>query len=124
MKFLTYAALGGLCTLINLVVQWLCTSMVGLHYLLSALISFFTLLPVGFWLQKLMTFRTPPAAARIEWPRYFLTMASSLAANLALMYLLVSLLGIWYLLAAMIVAMLLLVVNFLINDRWSFAPRR
>jgi putative flippase GtrA len=124
MKFLTYATLGGLCTLINLVVQWLCTSVLGLHYLLSALISFFTLLPVGFWLQKLMTFRTPRAAAKIEWPRYFVTMAASLAANLALMYLLVSLLDIWYLLAAVIVALLLLVVNFLINDRWSFAPRR
>jgi putative flippase GtrA len=122
-KFLTYAAAGGICTLLNLAVQWLCTSVIGLHYLASAMIGFFSLTPVGFWLQKLFTFRTPQAAVKIEWPRYFVVMACSLAANLALMYLLVSRLGVWYLLAAMIVALLLLSVNFLLNDRWSFATR-
>jgi putative flippase GtrA len=122
-KFLTYAFVGGVCTLLNLAVQWLCTSVVGLHYLVSTLIAFFTLTPVGFWLQKLVTFRTPRAAAGIEWPRYFITMGSSLAANLGLMYVLVSLLGVWYLAAALIVTVVLLATNFLANDRWSFASR-
>ena len=124
MKFLTYAAVGGLVAALNLAVQWLGTSLLGLHYLASVLISFFTLTPLAFWLQKLMTFRTPRAAAPFEWPRYFLTMGSSLAANLALMFLLVSLLGVWYLLAALIVTLALLAANFLVNDLWSFAPRR
>jgi putative flippase GtrA len=123
-KFLTYAAAGGICALLNLAMQWLCTSVIGLHYLASTLIAFFTITPLGFWLQKLFTFRTPRAAARFEWPRYFVTMGSSLAVNLALMYLLVSLLGVWYLLAALIVTVALLAANFLANDRWSFAPRR
>jgi len=123
-KFLTYAMAGGICALLNLGVQWLCTSVIGLHYLVSTLIAFFTLTPLGFWLQKLLTFRTPRANAKIEWPRYFVTMGSSLAANLALMYLLVTLLGVWYLAAALIVTALLLTANFLANDRWSFAPRR
>jgi putative flippase GtrA len=123
-KFLAYAFVGGICTLLNLAVQWLCTSVVGLHYLVSTLVAFFTLTPVGFWLQKLVTFRTPRAAAKVEWPRYFATMGSSLAANLALMYLLVSLMGVWYLFAALVVTVVLLAANFLANDRWSFAPRR
>jgi putative flippase GtrA len=124
MKFLSYTAVGGSCAALNLVIQWLGTSVLGLHYLLSTLISFFTLTPVGFWLQKTITFRTPREAAPFEWPRYFVTMGSSLAANLALMYLLVSLLGVWYLAAALIVTVALLVANFLANDRWSFAQRR
>jgi len=124
MKFLVYAAAGGVCTLLSLVMQWLLTSGAGVHYLLSALIAFLFLTPLGFWLQKLVTFRTPRAAARVEWPRYFLTMGASLSAYLAMMYLLVSLLGVWYLLAAMIAALALLVANFLVNDRWSFAARR
>jgi len=122
-KFLTYALIGASCTLLNLAVLWLLTSVLGLHYLVSATISFFTLTPVGFWLQKLVTFRTPRAAAGFEWPRYFATMGSSLAANLALMYLLVSLLGLWYLGASIVVTLSLLVTNYLINDRWSFARR-
>ena len=124
MKFLRYAVIGGLCMLLNLIVLWLLTSVLGLHYLLSTIISFFALTPVGFVLQKLVTFRTPRENAPIEWPRYFATMAASFAANLALMYVLVSLLGVWYLAASVVVALLLLAANFLVNNHWSFALRR
>jgi putative flippase GtrA len=119
-KFLTYAAIGGSCTLVNLVVLWLLTSVLGLHYLVSTMISFFTLTPVGFWLNKILTFRTPREFVRVEWPRYVATMALSFGANLVLMYLLVTVLGLWYLAASLVVALTLLVVNFLANDRWSF----
>ena len=124
MKFLSYAMVGGACALLNLAALWILTTLLGLHYLLSTLIAFLGLTPLGFWLQKLVTFRTPRAHAPIEWPRYFTAMGSSLAANLTLMYVLVTLLGIWYLLASVIVTVLFLVGNFLINDRWSFAVRR
>jgi len=123
-KFLTYAAVGGTVTLLNLGVQWLCTSAIGLHYLLSAMISFGVLTPLAFWLQKLVTFRTPRANAPVEWPRYLTTMASSLAANLALMYALVSVAGLHYLAASVVVTLVLLLGNFMVNDRWSFAVRR
>lgn len=123
MKFLRYAIVGGICALLNLAVLWLLTSVLGLHYLTSTMISFLTLTPVGFWLQKLVTFRTPHSAFPFEWSRYLVTMGSSFAANLALMYLLVSLLGFWYLAASVVVTLLLLVGNFLVNDLWSFARR-
>jgi putative flippase GtrA len=123
-RFLTYAIVGGGCALLNLAVLWLLTSVLGVHYLVSNMISFLALTPVGFLLQKLMTFRTPRAAAGVEWSRYFATMGSSFAANLVLMYVLVSLLGIWYLAANVVITVLLLVANFLVNLRWSFALRR
>ena len=123
MKFFRYAVIGGVCTLLNLAVQWLLTSVVGLHYLASTVLAFVTLTPLGFWLQKVVTFRTLKSRARIEWPRYFATMGSSLAANVALMYMLVSLLGLWYLAACVVVTLALLAGNFLVNDRWSFASR-
>jgi putative flippase GtrA len=123
-KFLSYAAMGGICALLNLFVLWVLTSALGLHYLVSTMISFFTLTPVGFWLQKLVTFRTPNERARVEWPRYFTTMGTSFAANLGLMYALVSLLGLWYLAASVVVTLLLLAANFLVNQHWSFALRR
>ena len=121
MKFVSYTVVGGVVTLLNLAVLWLLTSVAGLHYLVSALISFLTLTPLAFWLQKLITFRTPRERAPIEWPRYFLTMGTSLAANLTMMYVLVSLLGVWYLAASVVVTVLFLVGNFLVNARWSFA---
>jgi putative flippase GtrA len=123
MKVLSYTAVGGFCTLLNLTVLWMLTSIVGLHYLISTMISFFTLTPVGFWLNKILTFRTRREFARIEWPRYFTTMGLSFGANLALMYVLVSMLGLWYLAASLIVTLTLLVGNFLVNDRWSFESK-
>lgn len=124
MKFLRYAFVGGVCMLLNLLVLWLLTAVAGLHYLVSTMISFFTLTPLGFMLQKVVTFRTPRERAPIEWPRYFATMAASFAANLGLMYLFVSLLGVWYLAASVLVAAALLAANFVINNWWSFALRR
>ena len=124
MKFLSYAAIGGVIALLNLAALWLLTSIAGLHYLLSTLIAFLALTPLAFWLQKLVTFRTPRERAPVEWPRYFATMGTSLAANLGLMYVLVSLLGLWYLAASVVVTGLFLVANFLVNERWSFALRR
>lgn len=122
-KFLTYSVVGGGCALLNLALLWLLTSLLGLHYLVSTMIAFFALTPVGFWLQKLVTFRTPRAAAVFEWPRYFVTMGLSLAANLSLMYVLVSLLDVWYLAASVVVTLLFLVGNFLVNLRWTFVRR-
>jgi putative flippase GtrA len=119
-KFFFYVAVGGTCALLNLAMLWLLTDVVGLHYLLSTTLAFFALTPVGFVLQKLITFRTPAAHAGLEWPRYFATMGSSFAASVVLMYALVSLLGIWYLAANVITTVLLLVANFLVNLRWSF----
>jgi putative flippase GtrA len=120
LKIISYVAVGGGVTLLNLAVLWLLTSVLGVHYLISTMISFLTLTPLAFWLQKLVTFRTPRAAAGVEWPRYFATMGSSFAANLGLMYLFVSVLGIWYLAASVLVAVALLACNFVANDRWSF----
>jgi putative flippase GtrA len=119
-KFLFYVAVGGTCALLNLAMLWLLTDVFGLHYLLSTTLAFFALTPVGFVLQKLITFRTPGAHAGLEWPRYFVTMGSSFAASLVLMYALVSVLGIWYLAANVITTVLLLVANFIVNLRWSF----
>jgi putative flippase GtrA len=83
-------------------------------------IAFASITPLGFLLNKLLTFRTPRPHAKVELPRYFAAMAASFAANLALMYLLVSILGVWYVAASLAVALVLVIVNFLTSDRWSF----
>jgi len=123
-RFATFVLVGGLCLALNTVALWILTSLVGLHYLASTMIAFFALTPLGFWLNKVLTFRTRREYAPIELPRYFSAMATSFAANLALMYLLVSVLGIWYVAASLIVAVVLVCFNFLTSDRWSFRVQR
>jgi putative flippase GtrA len=114
---------GGFCLAVNTLALWLLTSVLGLHYLASTLIAFFAITPLGFLLNKVVTFRTRREYARIELPRYFSAMAASFATNIALMYLFVSVLGIWYIAASLAVAILLVMVNFLTSDLWSFRAR-
>lgn len=123
-RFTTFVLVGGLCLALNTAALWVLTSLVGLHYLASTMIAFFALTPLGFWLNKILTFRTRREYTRIELPRYFWAMAASFAANLALMYLLVSVLGVWYLAASLVVAVVLVCFNFLTSDRWSFRVQR
>jgi putative flippase GtrA len=123
-RFAAFALVGGLCLAVNTVVLWWLTSRLGIHYLASTVIAFVSITPLGFFLNKAVTFRTRREYARIELPRYFSAMAASFALNLLLMYLLVSVLGVWYLTASLLVAAVVLIVNFLSSDRWSFRVQR
>lgn len=123
-RFAAFGLVGGLCLGLNTLVLWALTSGLGLHYLLSTVIAFSTITPLGFLLNKVLTFRTRREYAAVELPRYVAAMAASLVANIALMYLLVSVLRVWYLAASLLVAITLLVVNFLTSDRWSFRVQR
>lgn len=104
----------------NTLVLWLLVSGLGMNYLVATLLAFLTITPLGFLLNKILTFRTRREYAPIELPRYFAAMATSLGANLLLMYVLVSLLSLWYLAASVLVAATLVVANFIASDRWSF----
>jgi dolichol-phosphate mannosyltransferase len=120
LRFAAFVLVGGFCLTANTLLLWALTEGLGTHYLVSTVIAFAAITPLGFLLNKVITFRTRREYARIELPRYFVAMAASFAANLALMYLLVSALGVWYLAASLVVAVILVVLNFLTSDRWSF----
>jgi putative flippase GtrA len=123
-RFAAFVLVGGLCLAANTLVLWGLTAGLGIHYLASTVIAFAAITPLGFLLNKLLTFRTRREHARIELPRYFGAMAASFGANLLLMYLLVSVLGMWYLAASILVAVVLVIGNFLASDRWSFRVQR
>ena len=120
LRFAAFAFVGGLCLALNTLALWTLTSGLGIHYLVSTVIAFACITPLGFLLNKVLAFRTRREYARIELPRYVTAMAASFATNVALMYLLVSVLGVWYLAASAVVALMLLVANFITSDRWSF----
>jgi len=123
-RFLSFALVGGLCLGLNTLALWALTSGLGIHYLVSTAIAFSTITPLGFMLNKVLTFRTHRRHTMVELPRYIANMSVSFAVNLGLMYVLVSVLGIWYLPASLLVAAMLVVVNFLVSDSWSFQARQ
>lgn len=123
-RFAAFLFVGGVCLALNTLALWALTAGLGLHYLVSTALAFAAITPLGFLLNKVLTFRTRREHVPIELPRYLATMATSAAANLLLMYLFVSVLGVWYLASSLLVALLLVAANFLANDRWSFRVQR
>jgi putative flippase GtrA len=119
-RFAAFLFVGGICLALNTIAVWALTSKLGLHYLLSTALAFAVITPFGFLVNKVLTFRTRREHAPVELSRYMLVMGASIGSNLALMYLLVSVLGVWYVAASLLVAVLLVAFNFVASDRWSF----
>ena len=73
-RFASFVLVGGVCLVANTAVLWGLTAGLGIHYLLSTVIAFCAITPLGFLLNKVVTFRTRREHAPIELPRYFAAM--------------------------------------------------
>ena len=116
-----FLAVGGASALLNLALLWWLVSVCGVPYLVACTISFFALNALGYVLNKSITFQLGRDVRWHELWRYFAVMAASLAANLALMALLVGLCGMPYLAASVVVTLLLAAVNFAAHRELTFA---
>jgi glycosyltransferase involved in cell wall biosynthesis/putative flippase GtrA len=122
-RFVRFALVGAAMTLCNLALLALLVDGLGLHVLVACTVSFFVLNGLGYLLNKGFTFRLPPRPEWAEGLRYYAVMALSLAANLALMQLLVGGLGWHYLAASLVVTVLLAVLNYLGHAGFTFGGK-
>jgi putative flippase GtrA len=90
---------------------------VGLHYVVSSLVSFAIVTSSGYWLHSAWTF---PGVRRgsIPFARYVLTIAANLPLSIAGMFVLVDLAALSVLIAAPVVTVVLAAYNF-IGARWA-----
>lgn len=117
-----FAAVGAICFVLGTASLYLLTAVVGLHYLVSLVFSMVIVNVIGWWLNRLWTFKSRSIHVTAEIRRYFMASLLGSGATFALMALLVSGLGINYLVASVFVAVLMMLVNFLMHKNWSFAP--
>ena len=95
----TISAIGNLCILFVLV------DFFHLFYLSASIISFICSIGLGFVLQKFWTFRDNALdGVHFQVFRYVIIAVLNLAINTGLMYLLVSILGLWYMIAQIVTA--------------------
>ena len=119
-KFLRFALVGGACFLLNLVVLYVGTDVLGWHYLFSMCISIGVVTVTGWWLNRRFTFASNDAKLIAEASRYSLGSLATMALALLMMYILVSIFHIHYLLASILLAISMTLLNFLLHSRWSF----
>lgn len=115
-----FVMVGGVCFVTNLLVLYVGTDMLGLHYLLSMLFSILVANTLGWFLNRRWTFSASGLQWWTEYGRYIGVGLSSTLVSLLLMVLAVTVIGIHYLLASALVAVLMLLVNFWAHGRWSF----
>jgi putative flippase GtrA len=117
-KIARFLISGGIATIINLLVLAALTSGLGLWYLLSSACSFTISFAASFVLQKYWTFRSMEHhKIPRQLPLHLSAAFANLLVNLALMYLFVSVLGIWYVWAQLLTAALIAGESFFVLHR-------
>jgi putative flippase GtrA len=107
---------------VNLAVYALLLKGAGLHYLVSALISFLVAVTNNYWWNRHWTFRGQRGHFAYQGMRFFAVAVLALAANLVVLRLLVAG-GVGKVLAQAIAIILVTPLNFLGNKLWSFRHR-
>jgi putative flippase GtrA len=122
-RFARFTMIGGACFLGNLAVLWICTSLLGIQYLLSALISFVTTNLLGYVGNRLFAFRSIAPHRLGEAGRYYASALLSLVACMAMMKVLVEQFHWHYLAANALAGIILMLSNFALHSAWTFPAR-
>lgn len=122
-QLVRYAGVGLCCVAVNLVVLYVGTDLMGLHYLVSAGLTFAIVAPFGYWLHKYVAFRETSPVSAEQALRYLAGFAGAAVLNIAAMAILVEGLGVEYLLANVAVAAMYFMVSYAVQAFWTFARR-
>ena len=117
-----FAAVGASGYVINLAIYTALLREAGLHYAAAATCSFLVAVTNNYLWNRLWTFRHQRGHVGAQGARFFIVSALALAANLAILELLVSLTD-RPVLAQAIAIVLVTPVNFVGNKLWSFGTR-
>lgn len=120
-QFLKFGIVGVVNTIINMVVLFFLTEIIGIYYMFSAVFAFLVAVTHSFVLNKVWTFKEKlNEDVTGKYPKFFTISTFALLVNLALLYILTEFLGIYYLFSQAIAILLSLWVNFFGNKIWTF----
>jgi putative flippase GtrA len=108
---------------VNLAVYTLLLDGVGMHYMSAAVGSFLVAVTNNYSWNRVWTFRAQRGGVAYQGMRFLIVSTMALLANLAVLYLLVTV-GLGEVIAQAIAIVLVTPVNFVGNKLWSFGPRR
>lgn len=123
-RFSKFIIFGAFCNILGTTSLYVFTDFLGLHYILSLIITLIYVNFIGFYLNKIYTFKTPKKYFFRELWKYYSVMSSGFCLNVSSMYLLVDIFKIWYIYAAVIVSIGLLFFNFFMHKSWSFKSNK
>jgi len=120
-EFIKFSVVGGIGTLINLAVLYLLTSVAGIYYLFSAVLSFLVAMTSNFIFNKIWTFKEGIRSnIGKKYLKFGTVSLAALLVNLFFLYLFTSVAGIYYMFSQVLAIGIALIINFLGNKLWTF----
>lgn len=111
---------GGTSAFVDLVLLYLLNSVLGMHYLTSAILAFIGAFGVSFTLHKFWTFKSHGESAKKQVIMYLGTSLFGLFMNTLLMYVFVDYLNFMVLGAQVIVGLIVAVFSFFLSHNFVF----
>ena len=118
-QFFRYVFVGGIATVVDWAILFAATEWGGIHYIFSAVLSFFGGLAANFLLSKLLVFSASEAKIGpfMEFVGYALIGAVGLGLTVLIMYVFTEMLGLYYMLSKVIATILVLFWNYLARKK-------
>ena len=112
-QFIKSCAVGVSVALAHLAFVFFLTDILGVNYLLGSTLSYTCAIAGNFYLQRYFVLWGGADKAHVQFVRFMLISCVCLVLNSVLMYLLVSVCGLWYLVAQVLTIIMLTVCTFM-----------
>jgi putative flippase GtrA len=120
-EFVKFAVVGGFGTVVNIIVLYCATELLGMYYMYSAVLSFLVAGAHNFILNKLWTFREKIGdQVAVKYFKFMVVSVAALGVNLVFLYIFTEFLKIWYIISQVLAIGTAMLINFAGNKIWTF----
>lgn len=116
-QIIKFGIVGGLAFLIDYLILFLLTDVVGIYYLISSIISFIVSVVFNYILSIIWVFDVNKKQTVKEFLIFIILSAIGLLINLVIMYLLVDIANIYYMFAKIVSTAVVMVYNFITRKK-------
>ena len=115
-----YLVVGGLGTVTHLSLLYIAVEFFAMPPLLGSCTAFIWVVIQSYFLNRNWTFQSDREHSS-ALPRYLVVSGIGFVGNLSIMFVMLNVFGLWYMLAQASVAVVIPVMNFLLNKYWTFS---
>ena len=127
-KMVQFGIVGGLMLILNVVILYLLTSVLGIYYIISAILSYLLLTGLSFFLNENWTFHSITHHTHKKmWHRlvsYYLVAISGLTLNILILFLLTEYGNVFYLYSSIIASFSVFLWNFSLNKNITWREKQ
>lgn len=119
-RFLRFLIIGGLAGSIDLLLLYFFTSILGLWYIYSGILSFGIVSIISFVLHKRFTFRNDHPDYYQQYFKFFLVILGGMIINNGLLFIFTQTFGLWYIFSRILSSLIAMFWNYINNVKRVF----